>query len=83
MNYKPHRDSRFEYVWEAISFVEENQCRTCIHSKLFEPDTDKDHAEDFPMCWEIEGEFISEEPIQDVMDYGKDGIWCRRWQPKE
>ena len=75
--YKPHRDRRFEYVWEAISFIERNQCVTCKFSKIGDEDwPDQEHANEYPMCGQIEGEFITEVPIPAIEDRGDDGLFC-------
>ena len=74
MTYEPHRDERFEYLWDLMHFIEENQCRTCAFSKLI---TEKSsHAEEYPMCYEIEGELIQEIPVAALDDCGDEGVVC-------
>lgn len=80
--YKPVRDSRFEYVWEAMNYIEEEQCRNCAHSKLQEHDTDRSHAQEYPMCWQVESEFIEANAkhiaLENIIDTG-DGIVCTKY----
>lgn len=79
--YTPHRDSRFEYVWDVMQFIEENQCRNnCAFSKLNDHDEDKSHAEEYPMCYEIEGAIILEEPVAALDDHGDDGVVCTKFR---
>jgi hypothetical protein len=69
--YKPHRDSRFEYVWEVMEFIETRQCVTCAY---------KAGLEETPMCGPIENELIMEKPVADLDDVGDDGVVCRRYR---
>lgn len=80
--YKAHRDERFEYLWDAMHFIEENQCRTCAYSKLV---TDPGaHAEDYPMCWNIEAQIIAEDGLVSALeDAGNDGIVCTEYRNAE
>lgn len=71
MTYKATRDHRFEYVWDVMQFIEERQCETCA----FKSDRD-----DYPMCFEIEAELISEEPVASLDDRGDDGVVCTRYR---
>lgn len=73
--YIPKRDSRFEYVHEALFFIENNQCETCVFRQLDD--------EEMPMCLEISGKFFLEEPIVEVDDLGSDGIVCTKYRDEE
>ena len=81
--YTPHRDSRFEYVFELIHFIEENQCRTCAFSKLQDHDEDKATAEEYPMCYPIEGEIMLEHPMACLDDRGAEGVVCTNYRNAE
>lgn len=81
--YKPTRDYRFEYIWDAMAFIEDNQCRTCAFGKLNDPDENKNHAFEYPMCYEIEGEFITEEPVEAIDDCGDEGLVCTKYRSAE
>ena len=70
--YHPHRDYRFEYVWEAMAFVEDNQCRDCQFRK-----TDSDAYG--PMCYEVEAAFMMEEPVVEIDDLGESGLHCTKF----
>lgn len=71
MSYRARRDYRFEYVWDVMEFIEENQCGTCAF---------KSDRPDYPMCFEIEGELISEEPVPALDDRGDEGVVCTRYR---
>lgn len=71
MSYKAHRDHRFEYVWEVMSFIEERQCNSCGF---------KSDRPDYPMCFEIEAELIEEEPVPALDDRGDDGVVCTKYR---
>lgn len=70
MVYIPRRDSRFEYIWDVMTFVEEQQCNSCAF---------KSDREDDPMCFEIEAELIAEEPVEALDDRGSDGVVCMKY----
>lgn len=78
--YTPGRDARFEYLWDAINFIEENQCRTCAFSKLNDPDENREHAEEYPMCYEIEAAMLTEQPVEAIDDCGDDGVVCTKYR---
>lgn len=80
--YEPYRDYRFEYIWDVINFIEENQCRNCVFSKLV---TDPgSHANEYPMCWAIEAEIMAENgPVAALDDHGDDGVVCRDYRTLE
>jgi len=71
VTYKPQRDSRFEYLWEIMEFIEEKQCNTCQF---------KSDREDFSMCDEIEAQIIAEEPVEDLDDAGSHGVVCTKYE---
>lgn len=73
--YKPHRDGRFHYIHEAIHFVEEMQCKGCGFKETDDPD--------MPMCLEVSGKFIMEEPVEEIDDLGNDGIRCTKYRSKD
>lgn len=76
--YTPGRDGRFEYLWELMHFIEDNQCHSCVFSKMV---TDRNtHGMEYPMCWEIEGALINEEPVPDLDDRGDEGVVCTRYR---
>lgn len=68
--YKPRRDDRFEYVTDAINFIEEEQCGTCVFREEGE----------FPMCLEISGNLIIEEPVEEISDLGSAGLFCTKYR---
>lgn len=72
--YLPRRDHRFEYLWDAMSHVEHNQCGDC---KLRKPESDGAYG---PMCYEIEATFMQEEPVVEIEDLGDSGLWCTKFQ---
>ena len=73
--YRPHRDERFYYVWEAMHHLEENQCNTCVFKNTGDPD--------YPMCLPISGQFILEEPVEEINDLGSDGLVCTKYRNGE
>lgn len=71
-NYIPRRDYRFEYLTEVMDFVEERQCHDCA----FKSDRD-----DYPMCFEVEGELFAENgPVEALDDLGDEGVVCTRYK---
>lgn len=70
MTYIPRRDYRFEYIWEAMSYLEDHQCSTC---KFAEPG-------EYPMCIEVASFFLAEEPVEAVDDNDDEGIECRKYE---
>lgn len=70
MTYKPRRDSRFEYMWDLMAWVEERQCKTCAL---------KSDREDFPMCFEVEAEILEEKEVEALDDHGEYGVVCSRY----
>ena len=76
------RTSRFDYLWDLMSFIEDNQCRKdCAFSKLNDPDQDADHAEEYPMCFQIEGNIIIEEPVEELDEQSDGTVICNRYRP--
>lgn len=76
MTYTPRRDHRFEYIWEAMSFVEENQCSSCML---------RGDQDEYPMMgctFGIDVKFIDEVPIEEIDDLGNDGISCHKYEPE-
>lgn len=75
--YKPRRDYRFEYVYEAMTFIEDRQCVTCVFNV----------GGDYPMCFEVSEWFLRAdedfEPIPDVDDRGDEGVVCTRYRETE
>ena len=74
MTYIPRRDSRFEYIWEAMTFVEDRQCSTCA----FKSDRDE-----YPICFEIEAVLIDEQPVVEWEDRGDLGLVCHKYRNEE
>lgn len=73
MKYVPKRDYRFEYIYDAINFVEEYQCKTCRFRK-------EDNDED-PMCYEVEAAVIAEDgPVEALDDIGEHGVVCVKYR---
>lgn len=68
MVYTPQRDRRFEYVTDAISWLEESQCNTCVFREEGE----------FSMCLKISGQMILEEPVEEIDDQGDNGLLCTK-----
>lgn len=71
--YKPHRDHRYEYLWEAMRDIEEAQCNSCVFRELGE----------YPMCLPISGQFILEEPVEEINDLGSGGLVCTKYRNGE
>ena len=71
--YRPHRDYRFEYVAEAIAFVEMYQCRDCVF---------REDDGEFPMCLEFQGPLLLEQVNPEIVDEGEKGIRCTRFSPE-
>lgn len=71
--YRPQRDHRFEYVHDAIHFIEQYQCGACVFRR-----TDD---EEYPMCFEVSGTFYLEEPMEEIDDLGNDGLTCKKYKP--
>lgn len=81
--YEPKRDSRFEYIWDAMHFVEEMQCKGCAFSKLQDESQDPEHASEYPMCYKIEAKFLLEEPVIELDDVGTHGVVCTLFKSVE
>jgi hypothetical protein len=75
--YQPHRDRRFEYVWEVMSFIEDNQCGTCAFKN---PHGENTIGEPYMMCGPIEYELTVENPVEGLDDVGDDGVVCRLYR---
>lgn len=71
MMYKPHRDERFEYVYEAMEHIEARQCVSCARR---EPDGD------YFMCGPVSASFLLEMPIAEVEDLGDKGLRCTAYE---
>jgi hypothetical protein len=69
--YTPTRDYRFEYASQAIAFIELRQCHTCLF---------KENSTDYPMCYEIAGSIVMEQPVEDIDDRGNEGIVCTKYE---
>ena len=74
--YKPSRDYRFEYLWDAMSFIEEHQCTGCVFGGIDHPDPD------YPMCWNISNKMMEEKPMEEIDDLGDQGIRCNIYKEK-
>lgn len=77
MTYTPRRDYRFEYVTEAMTFVEEFQCFDCA----FRGDQDE-----YPMMgchFGADQIMFEEEDIEFFDDLGEHGIRCTKWRDQE
>lgn len=71
--YKPRRDYRFEYVAEAIEFVETYQCFSCVH---------REEDSEFPMCVEFSTGLLLEQTNPEIIDQGELGIRCTKHEPE-
>lgn len=76
MAYTPHRSNRYMYIWEVAQDIEENQCRNCVFSKLFDADVSRNTAEEFPMCFEIEGLLIQEIEVPQLSEKNDGRVVC-------
>jgi hypothetical protein len=66
--YIPRRDHRFEYIYEAMQYVEQKQCKNCIK---------RDDDPNYPMCSDVAEFFFAEiVSIPMVEDHGEYGIFC-------
>ena len=72
MTYIPRRDHRFEYIWEAMAFIEEGQCHSCKFKK--------GDNEEYPMCYDIEADFMLEQPVEDIDDRDDGGVVCIKYE---
>lgn len=80
MVYTPGRDGRFHYIWDLMEFIEEGQCRSCAFSKLNDPTNDPSHAEEYPMCWEVESRVMLEEPVEALDKQPNGDVLCSRYR---
>jgi hypothetical protein len=71
VTYTPHRDERFEYITDLMGFIEENQCTVCYF---------RSDREEYPMCFEIEGQIFTEEPVAELEDVGTQGVVCTKFR---
>lgn len=76
--YKPTRSKNFEYIWDLMSFIEDNQCRNCAFSKL--ATENNSHADEYPMCYEIEAEIITEEPVAALDEQPDGSVVCTKYR---
>ena len=62
-----------------IRDIEDELCVTCRFRK--NPDEDGQHAQEFPMCYEIEAEMMGDEPVE-VLDTTENGmVVCSKYRP--
>ena len=71
--YKPHRDERFDYVWEVMEFIEERQCKTCAFRV-------PEQRSEYAMCEEIAAELIEMRAVEALDDRGDDGVVCTSYR---
>lgn len=70
----------YEYLWDLIGSIEENQCVTCRFRK--NPDEEGQHAIEYPMCFEVEGELIQENEPVEALDRTESGmVVCTKYLP--
>ncbi len=82
--YEPGRKDGYEYIWELMNDIEEKQCRTCAFSKLVTDKGNEAHAEEYPMCYEVEGEIVSENGPVKALDKTPDrGVVCTSYRSAE
>lgn len=81
--YEPGRKDGYEYLWDLMNDIEEKQCRTCAFSKLVTEGADNQHADEYPMCWEIEGEMSMEDGPVEALDLTDDGVVCSQYRNVE
>ena len=66
-------------AWGAIYTIEETQCATCRFRK--NPEVDGQHAVDYPMCYEIEGELLLEKDFPEGLDEDEfGGVVCTKYR---
>jgi hypothetical protein len=70
--YRPHRDERFEYVTDAITFIEHRQCHDCVFRN--------ERDDEFFMCGEYEARLFAEEPVMEIDDLGTQGLHCKTYK---
>lgn len=73
--YEPRRDSRFEYVWEAMAHVEERQCTSCA--------LQNNRDDEYFMCGEIEYKLMECEPVEEFSDLGELGLHCNKYRDED
>jgi hypothetical protein len=71
MTYIPRRDGRFEYLTDALAFIEERQCGDCVFQFA---------RDGFYMCGEIEAKVFAEQPVLEINDLGDEGLFCKLYQ---
>lgn len=73
--YYPKRDSRFEYVWEALTHIENRFCSKGCRKAV-------GATEEFPgMGCPIIENIMIEQPVVEIDDLGKDGLFCTVREP--
>lgn len=72
--YQPHRENRYEYIFDLMSDIEERQCQVCVY---------RSDREEYPMCFEIEGKIMTEEPVEELIDLDSQGVACTKFSPGE
>ncbi|HEY5446637.1 MAG TPA: hypothetical protein VIJ87_19675 [Pyrinomonadaceae bacterium] len=71
MVYTPHREIRYDYIWDLMADIEERQCQVCIY---------RSDREEYPMCFEIEGKIITEDPVEELIDLDAQGVVCTKFK---
>lgn len=68
----------YQYLWDMITDIEQNQCVTCRFRK--NPDDEGQHAQEYPMCFEVEGEIIVEDSPVEALDKDDSGdVVCTKY----
>lgn len=66
----------YEAMWE----LEEAQCFSCRFRK--NPDEDGQHAQEYPMCYEVEALLVTEQNLQEPLDEDEFGsVVCTKYLP--
>lgn len=68
--YVPKRDQRFEYVTDAMNWVEKTQCNTCVFREEGE----------YPMCLPVATKITLEKPVEEIDDQGDNGLLCLKYK---
>lgn len=66
--------------YDLMHEVEQECCVTCRFRK--NPDEEGQHAQEFPMCFEVEAEFIAEDGQPESIDEDEFGVVvCTKYRP--
>lgn len=74
--YTPHRDNRFQYMWELMSYLERRQCHSCAFKHEH---GESSNGQPYTMCGKVESLIIQEMPVADLDDRGEHGVVCTKY----